>query len=229
MALNLAVPAAVLFGIKREPIYGTLCGFDCSIDEQYKDSTFRKLYYIILGLVFLMTFTLLSTLYFLIWFAIKRRKGLENLSERLDNFDFVDEFEIVLRNSLWLFIVEDESSSLTLDNILLLFFWFPIFIAVTVAFVVSYLPSVGVLIIKSVNKTIATESSAFVQVLLKLLSRCHYLNNAINPIIYSFLNKHFRIEYTKLTQSIKICTQNVFTFLKFNIHVIMFICKTNVC
>lgn len=36
VALMLAVPAAVLFGIKREPIYGTLCGFDCSVDEQYK-------------------------------------------------------------------------------------------------------------------------------------------------------------------------------------------------
>ena len=85
-----------------------------------------------------------------------------------------------------------------------------IFIAVTVAFVASYLPSVGVLIIKSVDKTIATESSAFVQVLLKLLSRCHYLNNAINPIIYSFLNKHFRIEYTKLTQSIGFCCKHRF-------------------
>lgn len=229
VALMLAVPAAVLFGIKREPIYGTLCGFDCSVDEQYKNSTFQKVYYIILGLVLLMTFTLLSTLYFLIWLAIKRRKGLiigdnirngetggnqKNRRRMLSSVSDDDSSSTVNIHRIFRRTISNSSTKSKLSSLSERFSSFKcsrttkIFIAVTVAFVVSYLPSVGVLIIKSVDKTTATESSTFVQVLFKLLSRCHYLNNAINPIIYSFLNKHFRIEYMKLTKSVGFCCKH---------------------
>nr|QEJ80978.1 alpha2 adrenergic receptor [Mytilus coruscus] len=228
LALILCSPAVVLFGTRREQISGNLCGFDCSVDQKYKGSTFQTIYYLLLGLVFIVTFVILSALYFLIWLAIKRRKGItigenprqsviQNGRKRMlssvsdDDSSSVVQNQKQFRRTLSNLSTKSKLSNLSerLSNIKASRTT-KIFIAVTIAFVLSYLPSVGVMICRSVNKKIEKDSSEFVQVLLKLFSRCHYLNNAANPIIYSFLNKHFRDEITKLTKSIGFCCKHRF-------------------
>ncbi|CAG2220134.1 unnamed protein product [Mytilus edulis] len=228
LALILCSPAVVLFGTRREQISGNLCGFDCSVDQQYKGSTFQTMYYLILGLVFIITFVILSTLYFLIWLAIKRRKGItigenprqsviQNGRKRmLSSVSDDDSSSVVQNHKLFRRTMSNLSTKSKLSNLserlsnIKASRTTKIFIAVTIAFVLSYLPSVGVMICRSVNKKIEKDSSEFVQVLLKLFSRCHYLNNAANPIIYSFFNKHFRDEITKLTKSIGFCCKHRF-------------------
>ncbi|XP_063433038.1 growth hormone secretagogue receptor type 1-like [Mytilus trossulus] len=228
LALILCSPAVVLFGTRREQISGNLCGFDCSVDQKYKGSTFQTIYYLILGLVFIITFVILSALYFLIWLAIKRRKGVtigenprqsvtQNGRKRmLSSVSDDDSSSVVQNHKLFRRTMSSLSTKSKLSNLserlsnIKASRTTKIFIAVTIAFVLSYLPSVGVMICRSVNKKIEKDSSEFVQVLLKLFSRCHYLNNAANPIIYSFLNKHFRDEITKLTKSIGFCCKHRF-------------------
>ncbi|XP_063433053.1 growth hormone secretagogue receptor type 1-like [Mytilus trossulus] len=225
LALILSSPAVVLFGTKRERISGNLCGFDCSVDQKYKDSTFQMIYYLMLGLVFLITLITLSALYFLIWLAIKRRKDMiigeiprlsvtsgQNgrrrmlSSESSDDHSSVGHNQKQFRRTFSNLSTKSKVSNLSekLSHIKASRTT-KIFIAVTIAFIVSYLPSVGVMICRTIYKKIEKDSSGFVQVLLKLFSRCNYLNNAVNPIIYSFLNKHFRVEVTKLTKSIGVC------------------------
>lgn len=227
VGLILSSPGTVLFGIRREHITGDLCGYDCSVDDRFKGSAFQKIFYIILGLVFLITLSLLSTLYFLIWLAIRRRKGIVigdnprasmangNARKRiLSNVSDDDSSSVAQTHRQFRRTVSNLSTRSKLSNIserlsnIRVSKTTKIFIAVTIAFILSYLPSVGVMICRSVNKTIETDSSSAVQVLLKLFSRCHYINNAVNPIIYSFLNKHFRLEVSKLTKSIGFCCKH---------------------
>lgn len=82
-----------------------------------------------------------------------------------------------------------------------------IFIAVTLVFVLSYLPGIAVLMARALSKRLEHPSKVE-EVIIKLFSRFHYLNNAANPIIYSFLNVNFRKQCTKLFQSIIFCCKS---------------------
>lgn len=77
--------------------------------------------------------------------------------------------------------------------------------AVTVAFVLSYLPSIAVMLIRSTVKDFDDNQSVGAQVVAKIFSNCFFINNAINPIIYSFLNVHFRRQVKKIFQRIFCC------------------------
>ncbi|XP_064610461.1 orexin receptor type 2-like [Liolophura sinensis] len=65
---------------------------------------------------------------------------------------------------------------------------------VTLAFILSYLPTLIVMVTRSKGTKSRTDASDF---LMKLLSKSYFINNSINPIIYSFLNRHFRTECAK--------------------------------
>ncbi|CAG5118367.1 unnamed protein product [Candidula unifasciata] len=77
--------------------------------------------------------------------------------------------------------------------------------AVTVAFVLSYLPSIAVMLIRSTVKDFDENQSIGAQVVAKIFSNCFFINHAINPIIYSFLNIHFRQQVQKTFQRIFCC------------------------
>lgn len=77
--------------------------------------------------------------------------------------------------------------------------------AVTVAFILSYLPSIAVMLIRSTVKNFDQNQGIGAQVVAKIFSNCFFINHAINPIIYSFLNIHFRQQVTKTFQRIFCC------------------------
>ncbi|KAH9498753.1 hypothetical protein Btru_005046 [Bulinus truncatus] len=77
--------------------------------------------------------------------------------------------------------------------------------AVTVAFVLSYLPSIAVMVVRSTVKNFDETQSGASQAILKIFSNCMFINNAINPIIYSFLNIHFRRQVKKTIQRVFCC------------------------
>ncbi|GFS02521.1 alpha-2 adrenergic receptor [Elysia marginata] len=64
--------------------------------------------------------------------------------------------------------------------------------AVTVAFVLSYLPTIAVMMIKTRFESLDNSHDFTTNMLLKIFSNSFFINNAINPIIYSFLNVNFR-------------------------------------
>ncbi|XP_062582341.1 melanopsin-like [Saccostrea cucullata] len=66
-----------------------------------------------------------------------------------------------------------------------------IFIAVTIAFVLSFLPSITVNLLQGFVRSIRKIKSSEFKVIMKLLARVHFVNHAINPLIYSFLNVNF--------------------------------------
>lgn len=78
-----------------------------------------------------------------------------------------------------------------------------IFVAVTVAFILSYLPFLIIMIIRNIKKDIEDNMSHDTEVVYKFFSKSYFVNNAINPLIYSFLNRRFRNDVKNLLKCAK--------------------------
>ncbi|GFO07471.1 alpha-2 adrenergic receptor [Plakobranchus ocellatus] len=77
--------------------------------------------------------------------------------------------------------------------------------AVTVAFVLSYLPSIAVMLARKFDDSLENSQSFALNATLKIFSNSFFINNAINPIIYSFLNVHFRRQARRTVEHIFCC------------------------
>ena len=231
-AVLISIPALILFGISRTPISANgivVEGYDCSIEEQYRKQTFSKVYYYSLASVFIMTVILLSGLYIRIWIEIKRRKNLvigdgmrappreeipmtyQKPKEQIkpkrvrlryssdisdDDTDNSTSFRLSMRPRLQSIAERFRVSRTTV-----------ILFAVTVAFAISYLPALVVMICRSVIKDLEDQQTLFEQVVSKLFARFYFINNAINPLIYSFLNISFRRRCVSLVKQAFNCRQ----------------------
>lgn len=74
--------------------------------------------------------------------------------------------------------------------------------AVTVAYVLSYLPFLILMVIRSVKKDFEDGLSPSAELLYKFCVKSYFINNAINPLIYSFLNINFRKDANALLRRI---------------------------
>lgn len=70
--------------------------------------------------------------------------------------------------------------------------------AVTVAYVVSYLPFLILMVIRSVKKDFEDNLTPTQELVFKFFVKSYFINNAINPLIYSFLNINFRKDAQKM-------------------------------
>lgn len=69
-----------------------------------------------------------------------------------------------------------------------------IFVAVTAAFIISYLPFLVVMVTRNIKKNFEDILSPSAEVFYKFCLKSYFINNAINPVIYSFLNRNFRAD-----------------------------------
>lgn len=218
-AIILASPALFLFGVTKQPtpIDGTY-GYDCSIDEKYRGTVFQKVYYNMLTIVFVITFSLLAGFYIKIWIEIKQRRNSEfgavygstrvktavKLAKRTTSFsrslsnESKDSSKAEKDNS-------PPPKRISSSNTIKLSRTTIIFFSVTVAFVITYLPGLIVMICRSIIKDFYDNLSAMEEMVVKLFSRFYFINNAINPLIYSFLNARFRQQCSKTCRSVVLC------------------------
>ncbi|XP_059160724.1 muscarinic acetylcholine receptor M3-like [Physella acuta] len=64
--------------------------------------------------------------------------------------------------------------------------------AVTLAYILSFLPYLTVMVLRSVIRDLEENLSPVGELAYKLCVKSFFINNAINPLIYSFLNQTFR-------------------------------------
>ena len=74
--------------------------------------------------------------------------------------------------------------------------------AVTVAYVLSYLPFLILMVIRSVKKDFEDNLSSSGEVFYKFCIKSYFISNATNPLIYSFLNINFRKDANELLSRI---------------------------
>ena len=227
LALLLGSPATLLFGITFRVIPNQdFCGYDCSIAHKYKGGKFQSVFYSMLILLFLLTFGLFLYFYVRIWLAIRARNNsvigetsrtysasdrrnsgggsIVKNRKRLPSNQVSDDDSVFLHNKGDAIALTKMNGRLKLSSVssslksaAKVSRTTKIFVVVTVAFVLSYLPAVVVMVIRSFIDDVEVDSSSVVQVFLKLFARTHFINNAINPIIYSFLNVNFRVQCAK--------------------------------
>ncbi|KAL4234503.1 hypothetical protein ACF0H5_006146 [Mactra antiquata] len=74
--------------------------------------------------------------------------------------------------------------------------------AVTVAYVISYLPFLILMTIRSLKKDFEDNLTPAQEVVFKFCVKSYFINNAINPVIYSFFNINFRKDAKKMIMRI---------------------------
>lgn len=70
--------------------------------------------------------------------------------------------------------------------------------AVTLAFIVSYLPYLMIMAIRTLMSDFESELDPAADIAIKFCAKSYLINNAINPLIYCFLNKKFRDDVRKI-------------------------------
>ncbi|XP_055958399.1 neuromedin-U receptor 1 isoform X2 [Patella vulgata] len=232
LALMFSTPTALLFGITnpQTPIQGVR-GYDCSIEEKYRKSTFQKLYYGTLSVVFVATLLVLTILYVRIWVEIKQRRSMvigdqitrspgtaqgkkkiriKYLAASGSNEDGEDDSsgtgtgngECGGQKRTRFGSLANYASRIRITRTTVVLF------AVTVAFVISYLPAIAIMMTRSLLKDLEHTRSIEVEVTSKFFSNFFFINNAINPIIYSFLNLNFRRQAKKAVKTVFCCEKS---------------------
>lgn len=69
---------------------------------------------------------------------------------------------------------------------------------VTVVFVLSFLPFLTVMVVRNIVKNFEQLLSPTAEIFYKFCLKSYFINNAVNPVIYSFLNIQFRQDVKKL-------------------------------
>ncbi|XP_050413717.1 neuromedin-U receptor 1-like [Patella vulgata] len=234
LALLFSTPTALLFGITnpQTPIQG-IRGYDCSIEEKYRKSTFQKLYYGALSVVFVTTLLVLTILYVRIWVEIKQRRSMvigdqitrppgtaqekkkiriKYLAASGSNEDGEDDssgtgtgtgnVECEEQKRTRFGSLANYASRIRITRTTVVLF------AVTVVFVISYLPAIAIMMTRSLMKDLEHTRSIEVEVTSKFFSNFFFINNAINPIIYSFLNLNFRRQAQKAVKTVFCCEKS---------------------
>ncbi|XP_071097338.1 alpha-2Da adrenergic receptor-like [Haliotis cracherodii] len=74
---------------------------------------------------------------------------------------------------------------------------------ITLVFVLSFLPHLGLMATRAVNKHVFDHLQGAAMTAYNLFLRSYFINSASNPIIYSFCNEHFRRELNHLWSKLK--------------------------
>lgn len=215
-----SIPTIILFGIKKEKTnIASIFGSNCSIAEKFINSRLRRYYFLVVSILFVLCVLVMIILYVLIWCTVKRRRGSvigDSVKRRPSDLDNGKPMRIKKQcstnsddNNNSVFWEEGERASLkrgrrrrmssvsaVLKKIkvtrttLLLF-------AVTAAFVISYLPAIMAMVLK--KKILRLRHG---ELIYTFFVKFTFINNANNPIIYSFLNVNFRNECKKVFQKV---------------------------
>ncbi|KAK7503398.1 hypothetical protein BaRGS_00005319, partial [Batillaria attramentaria] len=238
LAVLFATPSFVLYGIRRTdtPVPGVR-GYDCSISDEYRQTTFEKTYFIVLAVVFVVTLIILTVLYVRIWYELRQRRRLVIGDQLTKSREEVSEAKKFRVSRCVPSMSEDElagasrsNSAINLDNLVTspnatsststtskrsrfssiaqyatrfsVSRTTVVLFAVTVAFVLSFFPALAVMVVRKVVKDFEKNQTIGSLVATKIFSKFSFINNAINPIIYSFLNINFRRQARKAVQKL---------------------------
>ena len=227
IGLLCSLPTVFINGTHKVQLSKTVIGDDCSIEEKYKYSHWPTIYFIFLCSIFVILCIILTVLYIMLYLSVRdrrRRNASRQFSSEQEEEKMANE-EIESRaNSLKRSQKEPHSphkspkspkspkssksppfpimrarvASLSGRMRMKVSRTTMILFIVTIAFVVSYFPSLVVMICKVVIYRKIHNSGNHLKIVIKIFSKFYLINNACNPIIYSFFNPYFRNECVRL-------------------------------
>lgn len=226
IGLLAAWPACLLFGEKSVDIgIEGVEAIDCSTDDSVRGTIYPMLYYGFLFLIFIGCFVFFTVIYLRIGIVIWKRKRAKigsKIGEKLPetpmgkdkpSTDHVSNDPISTEMSSendgsW----ESERRKSTISarafkkqsskNQIKVTRTTVVLFAVTVAYVISFLPFLIVMVLRSTIQDFEDHLSSAAELIYKFCSKSYFINNAINPCIYSFLNLNFRKDTNNLIKRI---------------------------
>ncbi|XP_067667318.1 D(1A) dopamine receptor-like [Haliotis asinina] len=219
-AVLISMPAVVVYGHHSRYIHG-LQTYDCSFDDSFSEYMLPTFYQICLALVCVITIIILILLYTLIVLKIvkqkKRRATLTSgarqaAAARAGNAsecgtDVTNSDTLPSRSDSPTDKAHADKSSSMRDTkkrrnkFLRSSRMTHMMLAVTVVFILGYMPHFGLQITRQILSSEFTDSLHCNRVGLAFYAfflRSYFLNSAVNPIIYSCYNKRFRQECVTL-------------------------------
>ncbi|XP_048764305.2 C3a anaphylatoxin chemotactic receptor-like [Ostrea edulis] len=162
LAIALSWPNAIIQGIKHVYLPGNITGFDCSIDDVIRGTKYPFIYSTTLFVVYVIVFLLLTVLYSLVIFALQRHAKKQTTRNLNERLNKLNPRITKLM------------------------------IAITVAFILCYLPNCLLDAISTFKRGNIFPPSPIVLGTLPLLARAFFINNVINPFIYLIGESKFR-------------------------------------
>ncbi|XP_062615176.1 orexin receptor type 2-like [Saccostrea cucullata] len=202
-------PAAIVFGKKTVDVgIPGIKGTDCSTDDTQRHTVYPLLYYAVVFLYFLICVIIVTVLYVKISIFIRRgkqklRKGNSNKCEL--NSEITTTTQVSQETNTNVSLISfttiagerksiEETTTMAPVNTIKTSRTTVICIAITVAFIVSYLPFLVVMVTRNIKKNFEKTLTPPAEVFYKFCLKSYFINDAINPVIYSFLNAAFRQE-----------------------------------
>lgn len=214
-------PMIIILGKKSVPLIaddGThLIGAECSFDDSYRNTIYPVMYFGLLMFTTLICFTILSVLYLLIGIEIwrRRRMTISVMQRSVKNDGNTHEQEAINGNTHH--SPEDRSEvrqtsvtsrtkrkSMNVKRTTVILF------IVSVAFIVTFIPFLGGVILREVDKGFEDRLTDLQEVVFSFCLKSFFVNNAINPIIYSFLNVNFRRDASNTIRRLFCCKKGQF-------------------
>ncbi|XP_048761479.1 C3a anaphylatoxin chemotactic receptor-like [Ostrea edulis] len=162
LAIAFSWPNAIIQGMKHLYLPGNITGFDCSIDDDVRNTRYPFIYTTILFTVYVTVFLSLAVLYSLVIFSLRKhaeKQKARKLSDRLNKMN----------------------PRIT-----------KLMLAITVAFILCNLPDCILDAISTFKRGNIFQASPVVLGILPLLARAFFINNIINPFIYLIGDSKFR-------------------------------------
>ncbi|XP_064612074.1 orexin receptor type 2-like [Liolophura sinensis] len=210
----LSWPALFLFGTKMiKTEYAGLCGKDCSIDDSMIGSNVPKIYLSVLMLAFFTGAIVLVVLYTLIGVRVYRRSQ-SVIGEHVQSSIIRPQTGNRTTGSLSSPTPKSpneasqkrriDSQSAPMDKRYKLGRTGLIFLTITLVFILSFLPSLALMTVRAVRRGFTASLSDAEFTLYSFGLRTYFLNNAVNCLIYGFLNPLFKKECVKIGRKIKL-------------------------
>ncbi|XP_041360785.1 orexin receptor type 2-like [Gigantopelta aegis] len=210
-SLTVSWPATLLYG-RNTRMYEGVEVFDCSFDDSVKDTSYPRVYIVVMTILCIASIGILIVLYVLIVMKVWRQKqkrkkitssnwnksspspSIASSARRLNctNNDGANDLsglqlDADVTNDVKRKQTSGQSQSIKTTLMLLV---------VTAVFVVSFIPYFTLMIVKSAvgyfEDDLHCNHSAMVAY--KLFLRSFFINSAANPLVYSFWNDKFRVE-----------------------------------
>ncbi|XP_064612762.1 apelin receptor A-like [Liolophura sinensis] len=200
MGLGLSWPVLLLHGleIRPTPIPG-LNGQGCGIVQHLIGTIYPNIYFAVLGVIFVGACILLTVLYACIAWHIFRR----NQRRRTGSFGQTHNKKIVVKSTNGQKTESRPLSSQSAQRSFTVTTNSIMFFAITLAFVLSFLPSMVMLSIKAKRPHIEVTLNDWQFAAFMFCFRTYFINNCINPILYGFWNRRFREECMTLMTSFR--------------------------
>ena len=209
-------PAGVVFGKKTVDVgIPGADTADCSTADEMRNTIYPLLYYALVMLYFLTCLIFVTFVYVRISIYIRRGRSIERKRKRhvappvsSISLRHISEEQTTHTDPGQECDASREPTAVTSNtgskpkgrmvNTIKVTRTTTIFVVVTVAFIVSYLPFLVVMVTRNIKKNFEDILSPAAEVFYKFCLKSYFINIAINPVIYSFLNRNFRSEVIKV-------------------------------